>query len=185
MATWADVALALAGAPVGALITVIGVKMTNDANADAVQRQLVEQGIQQQRTLEFEVRRDHLRHVLDNRRDLYAALLEKCDDARRLAEWSVDPEAGTRYPEIDADDFAAFLRDLKQLRYRVEVVCPAQVRAQAVELAESVENLRDAHEYRFATRGVDSAAEDLEEAIVVAAIEDRVSGVTPEGLGGM
>ena len=69
MTTWADVALALAGAPVGAAIAVVGVHLTNSSNLAA-----------QQAALDAERQRDSHAQRLKHRDETYQALITTAND---------------------------------------------------------------------------------------------------------
>lgn len=181
--SWQDVSLALAGAPVGALITVVGVMLTNRSSRASQERQLAAQLAQQRASLEHDLKSEHQRRVLATRADLYAELLEICESVEQFKKW-IDASAGDpSIAEPDPDDFfRQVLSPLRKCRGRVAVFCPSEVRRELWQFSDALESFDSDW-----SRSVDlhPAAERMRGCVIEAAIVDRTSGLAPEGLGGM
>lgn len=181
--SWQDVALALAGAPIGALITVAGIGLTNRSNRASQERQLEAQLELQRQSLEHDLKGEHQRRVLSVRADLYAEIIEVCEAIDAFSEWIVASEQDGAIREPDDDEFfARVLGPLRKLRGRTAVYCAAEVRHEVGRLSEAVEAFSHDWSRREPLR---SAAEQMRECAVEAAIIDRSSGLVPEGMGGM
>lgn len=120
--SWRDVALALTGAPIGAVITVAGVMLTNRSNRKSQERQLQAQFEQQRQALDHDLRGEHQRRVLSARADLYAELLRICDAADGFGGWVGAAEEDPSIAEPDNDNFFRdVLKPLRDQRGRVAV----------------------------------------------------------------
>jgi hypothetical protein len=181
MTTWPDVILALSGAPVGAAIAVIGVRLTNKNNAATQQEMLRSQESQQRERLDFELKAEHLRESLRQRSDLYVTLLILSDEASTLASYAIAPDIYEA--PLTNSDVEPLQERVKALRYRVDVHCSASVREAMSNFDQAVQAVNETvgdetwHHLR-------DASEALREWVIKAAVEDRTSGLTADGLGG-
>lgn len=174
------------GPALGAGITVLGVHLTNRANAKAQERLIEAQSGQHRLTLESEVRGEHIRSVLNMRMDLYSELLSVVDEGKRFLDWVAASGSGLNVPEPDAHDaYERVLGPLRRLRYKVEVVCPGEVRAATERYQEAVAALTDEPISEETKSAVVRTGESLRDCVVQHALRDRTSAVTPQGLGGM
>lgn len=180
---WPDVALALAGAPIGALITVVGVALTNRSNRASQERQLDAQLDLQRQSLEHDLKSEHQRRVLSVRADLYAEVIEVCQAIDAFGEWIAAAEDNGAISEPDGEDyFDRVLGPLRRLRGRTAVYCSAEVRQELGKLSDAIE----AFSHDWATIDpLRSAAERMRQCTIDAAIADRTSGLAPDGIGGM
>ncbi|QSR27256.1 hypothetical protein CFH99_16670 [Nocardioides aromaticivorans] len=182
--TWQDVFLALSGAPVGALIAVGGVHMTNRFN-DKTQRALLdsqaeEQGVQR----EHELRVSLQQQTLAVRSQLYEQMLKECDQAKRRAAWAGQSRGSKDVPPITNEDLVPFQDRVQELRYRALVHCSSPVRWAVEQFADatiSVDETSTSEQWD----DVLLQAENLQRAVIDAAVADRKSVVAEDGLGGM
>ncbi|GAA1476267.1 hypothetical protein GCM10009623_07130 [Nocardioides aestuarii] len=182
MTTWADVGLTLAGAPIGALITVGGVWLTNRHNTAVQHNMLDSQERQQRAQLESDLRIDVQRTALSERLTLYVQVLAECDLVESLSAWATGSELPEQGPLTNEEVHPRWLA-VRKLRRQVDVHCSSEVRFMMRKFADAVE-------------GVDETAEpekwellaevstNLRACIVEAAVIDRTSGLAADGLGG-
>ncbi|MFO6453398.1 MULTISPECIES: hypothetical protein [unclassified Aeromicrobium] len=181
---WSEVWLALAGAPLGAGITVLGVWLTNRHNTVTNQAMLEGQAAQQRARLEFELRAELQRETLRQRSDIYENVLELAEDAIHLASWGGADVLPDDQSPITNSDLLDIKARLPILQHRVGVHCSSDVRAQFGRFRDS---LRDIWEVS-PTEQWDALATDareLQDCVISAAIQDRSGGAADDGLGGM
>ena len=128
--TWSDVWLALAGAPVGAGITVFGVWLTNRHNTNANQAMLESQTVQQRERMEFDLKAELQRETLKQRSEIYESILELCDLTFHLAAWGGSDILPDDQSPITNNDLTDAKQRLPSIQYRVLVHCSYEVREQ-------------------------------------------------------
>jgi hypothetical protein len=184
MTSWADVGLTLAGAPVGAVIALVGVGLSN-RHSYTTHRELIGSQEQQQRErLEFDLRADHLQRTLARRAEIYEQLLEIADDTNKFSTWADGKDLPDYVSSLSNEDMLEFWLSARKLRYVVDVHCSFDVRTQWRALADAIEAVSEASEPATWQR-LTEQAEALRACVIEAAILDRTTGITRDGLGGM
>lgn len=182
--TWSDVWLALAGAPIGAGITVFGVWLTNRHNTETNKAMLDSQAAQQRERMEFELKSELQRETLTQRSKIYESLLEVCDLATHLASWGGAAVLPDDQRPITNND----LRDTQQLlptmQYRVYAHCSYEVRQSFDVFRDSLKNISEVSEPKD-WNALSKNAANLQACVIEAALLDRTGGVARDGLGGM
>lgn len=182
--TWQDVFLALSGAPVGALIAVGGVHMTNRYN-DKTQRSLLDSQAEEQRAQrEQELRVSLQQQTLTVRSQLYEQMLKECDQAGRLAAWADRDRASRDVPPITNEDLLPLQDRVQELRYRALVHCSAPVRWAVQQFADAIIAVNETSTSEL-WNDLLLQVEHLQGAVIDAAVADRKSVVAEDGLRGM
>jgi type II secretory pathway component PulJ len=176
--TWQDVALVLAGAPIGAAIAVAGVMLTNRSNRASQDRQLQAQLTQQRQALEHDLKSEHHRRVLSVRADLYAEALNVCESADAFVAWIEAANENGAIPDPDDEDlFSRVSKPLRDCRGKVAVYCAAEVREEVFRMSKAVEEF--SHDWETANSLLLASAR-LRECVIKAAVLDRTSGLQTE-----
>lgn len=183
MTTWSEVGLALAGAPVGALITVFGVRLTNKHNNFTHQQMLDSQAQQQRERLEFELRVDLQRDSLRQRSVIYLKVLSNCDWAERLADWAQADELPWDVGPLTNDDLESTQNEMPALRRRVEVHCSAGVRVAMLTFEGAMAAVNETSKTE-AWDQLRATSATLRSCVIEASVLDRTSGLAADGLGG-
>lgn len=182
MTTWADVFVELAGAPVGAGITVLGIALATRYHQGTQRELLASTEAQQRARMDFDLRQEHLRHTLRERGDIYESALGLCDRAKFFSAWgAADPPPYDSGP-LRNTDLADFKRAVTTLRYRVQVHCSDALRREVARfdaaVASSGAESGRAHWHDLARR-----ADGFHEQVIQAAVKDRTSGLVEDGAG--
>jgi hypothetical protein len=184
MTSWADVGLTLAGAPVGAAIALLGVGISNRYSYRTHRELLASQEQQQRERLEFDLRSDHLQRTLARRAEIYEKLLEVVDEVDKFSRWA----EGTNLPDnvsvLSNEDLLNLWLSARKLRYEVDVHCSRDVRAQWRVVADGIDSASETSE-SATWRALIERAEALRVCVIEAAVLDRTTGMTRDGLGGM
>ena len=182
--TWGDVWLALAGAPIGAGITVFGVWLSNRHNDKTNQGMLESQVAQQRERMEFELKAELQRETLKQRSEIYDSVLEFCDLATYFPAWGGGNDLPDDQSPITNDDLQDAKDRLPSIQYRVYVHCSYDVREQFDELRDALDNVSEVSEPP-AWDALEANARDLQDCVISAAVADRTGGIARDGLGGM
>lgn len=182
--TWRDVALALTGAPVGALIAVGGVHLTNRHNQENQRAALEAQANQHRAQLEFDLRSTLQQQTLATRSQLYEELLSECERATTKAAWATGNELPDDTPPLANEDLHSMQNRVADIRFRVLVHCSAPVRYEVEQFADAVASV-DETSSTAQWNSLIERAEALQQCVVQAAVIDRSGGVAEDGLGGM
>lgn len=183
MTSWADVGLAVAGAPVGAAIALLGVYITNKQNARHLQATLHAEQCRARAQHEFELRSQVQRDVLSQRLAIYEALLALVDQARRLANWGGAAELPSHLSSIGNEDLQDLQQDVARQLHKVGVLGSSDLRSSMRVFADAVESV-DETTVGGAWQELHYAAGQLGGCVVECAVIDRTNGITPDGLGG-
>lgn len=181
--TWRDVILALSGAPVGALIAVGGVHLTNRQNQDTQQALINAQENQHRAQLEADLRSSLQKQTLSTRSELYEGLLAECERALSLFKWTSAEVVAARGP-VDNEDLLPLWSGVRDIRFRALVHCSAPVRHQIEKFADAVQAVDETSSSDDWDMLVDEAKR-LQQCVIEAAVADRSGGVAEDGLGGM
>jgi hypothetical protein len=182
--TWPDVWLALAGAPIGAAITVLGVALTNSHNSKTQRELLAGQADQQRERMDFDLRAENQRDTLKKRGEIYVEVLKHCAWAIKLGDWAGANELPDGVMPISNEEVSDFVNSLPTTRYLVDVHCSAEVRAQFAVLedaAHAVDETSGDEPWDALT----FAASALRNCVIEAAVADRSGAIASDGLGGM
>lgn len=182
--TWSDVWLALAGAPIGAAITVFGVWLTNRNNSDSQKALLESQETLQRDRMNFELKAELQRETLRRRTEIYEQVLELCDLAIYYSAWGGGNDLPDDQAPISNNDLGGIRDPLPAIQYSVYVHCSSQVRQQFDAFRDAVENVDEAST-SAAWTALDATARDLQTCVISAAVIDRTGGIAEDGLGGM
>lgn len=123
--TWREVVLALSGAPVGALIAVAGVQLTNRHNEKSQQALISAQANQHRAQLEFDLRASLQQETLRTRSELYEGVLSQCERTIELAEWANGNAVAADRGPLTNEDLLSFWLEVRRLRFRIMVHCSA------------------------------------------------------------
>ena len=181
--TWRDVILALSGAPVGALIAVGGVHLTNRQNQATQQAQIDAQASQHRAQLEADLRSSIQKQTLSTRSDLYEGLLSESERALSIVKWTSGDVVDERGP-VTNEDLLPLWTGVRNIRFKALVHCSAPVRYQIDKFAEAVEEVNETSSSDDWDRLVVEARR-LQQCVIEAAVADRSGGVAEDGLGGM
>jgi hypothetical protein len=181
VATWADVGLSLAGAPVGAAIALFGVRLSSRA-ADRQQRELLASQQEQQRiALEHQLRVAHIEQVLKKRAEAHVLVLQVLDQAlaaaRAKSEW-------------DSEEVSELRTQLRTVGYLVAVSCDGNVREVYSSFADTMIDWLESRDPELVAQALDvdrinAARREAAIAISVASVRDRTVEGAHDGLGGM
>jgi hypothetical protein len=184
MTSWADVGLTLAGAPVGAAIALLGVGISNRYSYKTHRELLASQEQQQRERLEFDLRSEHLQRTLARRAEIYEKLLEIVDHVDKFSNWA----DGTNLPEnvapLSNEDLLDLWLSARKLRYEVDVHCSYDVRTQWQVVADGIDRASETSDAATWQTLIGQAAA-LRACVIEAAVLDRTTGITRDGLGGM
>lgn len=176
--------MALSGAPVGALIAVGGVQLTNRHNQETQRANLEAQAYQHRAQLEFDLRSTLQQQTLAIRSQLYEDLLAQCEHATQLAAWADGNELPDSVPPLTTEDLTSLQSRVADIRFRALVHCSAPVRYAVEQFAKAVQSV-DETSSTASWNNLIARAKELQHGVIEAAVVDRSGGVAEDGLGGM
>lgn len=170
--SWTQVWLTLAGAPVGAAITVLGVHLTNRSERHRVAAQSVAERDLARDAAEASVRAQAVQRALQERTDLYLKIAELCLLTEALPDAVAYAEDVQGLPGPDHKHFMQVAESIDKLRISAVVHAPRDVE-QALAQVRAVSRRMGDDPSQDSLEALASEARSLRERVAKAAEADR------------